>query len=41
MPLTIRVHHTVCYRYHVEQFVEKVQGLVANCEEWVIPWENQ
>ena len=35
MPLAIQVHHAVCDGYHVGKFVESLQELVINFNDWL------
>lgn len=35
LPVSVQVNHTVCDGYHVGQFVERLQVLANDCEEWL------
>lgn len=35
MPVSIQVHHAVCDGFHVGQFINSLQELVFNFEEWL------
>lgn len=39
LPLAIQAHHAVCDGFHTARFVNELQSLADNCENWLPPAE--
>lgn len=35
LPISLQVHHSVCDGYHASRFLEDLQQLISNCNEWL------
>ncbi|MCI0766923.1 type A chloramphenicol O-acetyltransferase [Bacillus sp. TL12] len=35
LPISLQVHHAVCDGYHASMFIEELQELVNNCDDWL------
>ncbi|KEQ23273.1 type A chloramphenicol O-acetyltransferase [Paenibacillus tyrfis] len=37
LPVSLQVHHAVCDGYHAGVFINELQELANNCEQWLLP----